>query len=146
LPLPTLYVFPPFTFSGRIQKCEECRKCRKVKKKKRFRKPNSTERKGAMQGRNQCEIMYAVQLYPTTCMAKRAPAEWRIPSLIKPLSSGRQQPATHTRVARRFCRSRARRTLADLAPPAVPMGVPFSSSIHCTITSIVVYFPAHMSK
>ena len=60
--------------------------------------------------------------------------------------SGREQPAIHTRVARRFCRSRARRTLADLAPPAVPMGAPFSSSIHCTITPIVVYFPAHMSK
>jgi hypothetical protein len=36
--------------------------------------------------------------------------------------SGREQPAIHTRVARRFCRSRARCTFADLAPPAVPMG------------------------
>jgi hypothetical protein len=60
--------------------------------------------------------------------------------------SGMQQPTIHTCVARHFCRLCACHTLADLAPLAVSMRAPFSSSQHCTIMSIVIYFPPNMSK
>jgi hypothetical protein len=34
----------------------------------------------------------------------------------------------------------------DRAPAGSPYGGAISSSIHCTIKLIIVYFPAHMSK
>ena len=112
---------------------------------------NRTRRKERVQrwAGTSAKIMYAVQLYPTTCMAKRALPPLSGGSYIV-LSSvsvpgGNSQPLIPALPDAFVARAHIC-TLADLAPPAVPMGVPFSSSIQCTITSIVIYLPAHMPK